>query len=186
MSRQRAQKLHTTFETDIFLLPSLLRGTNFLHLFSKRWKFLTNVTKHFYTILPPTPSDKFCRNRFNVLVRKNSFNFLARKMIVSFWVGTSKDKIDDQYKFILKRMKVSYDHYETLLHVFTPNSVRQVLAKFLHLSLKELWTQNKRFQEWSKIRVSCFFWQIKVGKNKEFWSQANVFESNFTFQENAV
>ena len=53
---------------------------------------------------------------------KNSFNFLARKMIVSFstnffW-GTSKDKIDDQYKFILKRMKVSYDHYETLLHVF--------------------------------------------------------------------
>ena len=53
---------------------------------------------------------------------KNSFNFLARKMIVSFstnffW-GTSKDKLDDQYKFILKRMKVSYDHYETLLHVF--------------------------------------------------------------------
>eukprot|EP00493_Phyllostaurus_siculus_P016995 UN17254 len=30
--------------------------------------------------------------------------------------------------------------------MFTPNSVRQFLAKFLHLSLKELRTQNKRFQ----------------------------------------
>jgi hypothetical protein len=49
--------------------------------------------------------------------KKNSFNFLARKMIVSFFGGTSKDKIDDRDKFILKRMKVSYDRYEKFLHV---------------------------------------------------------------------
>ena len=69
LSRQRAQKtfawLHTAFlsafETDTFLLS---RGTNFLHLFSKRWKFFTHVTKHFYTLLPLISSDKFCRNFF--------------------------------------------------------------------------------------------------------------------------
>ena len=63
--------------------------------------------------------------------KKNSFNFLARKMIVSFfWLqsksiccftnffgGISKDKIDDRNKFVLKRTKVFYDRYETLLHV---------------------------------------------------------------------
>ena len=69
LSRQRAQKtfawLHTAFlsafETDTFLLS---RGTNFLHLFSKRWKFFTHVTKHFYTLLLLISSDKFCRNFF--------------------------------------------------------------------------------------------------------------------------
>ena len=123
LSRQRAQKtfawLHTAFETDIFLLPSLSRGTNFWHIFSKGWKFFTTVTKHFYTFLPLIPSDKFWRN-FCIFPWRNC----GRKI--------------------------------------------------------------RDFKEWSKIRVSCFFWQIKVGKNKEFWTQANVFESNFTFQANAV
>ena len=121
LSRQRAQKtfawLHTAFlsafETDTFLLS---RGTNFLHLFSKRWKFFTHVTKHFYTLLPLTSSDKFCRN---------------------FFLLNCGRKITD-------------------------------------------------FKEWSKIRVCCFFWQIELGKNKEFWTQSNEVETNFTFQANAV
>ena len=53
--------------------------------------------------------------------KNDCFYFLASKhkhlMFCQFFGGTSKDKIDDQYKFILKRMKVSYDRYETLLHV---------------------------------------------------------------------
>ena len=102
LSRQRAQKtfawLHTAFETDIFLLPSLSRGTNFWHIFSKGWKFFTTVTKHFYTFLPLIPSDKFWRN-FCIFPWRNC----GRKI--------------------------------------------------------------RDFKEWSKIRVSCFFWQIKVGKN---------------------
>ena len=101
LSRQRAQKtfawLHTAFETDIFLLPSLSRGTNFWHIFSKGWKFFTTVTKHFYTFLPLIPSDKFWRN-FCIFPWRNC----GRKI--------------------------------------------------------------RDFKEWSKIRVSCFFWQIKLGK----------------------
>ena len=76
--------------------------------------------------------------------KNDCFFFVASKAkafaVLPIFGGTSKDKIDDQYKFILQKMKVSYDHYETLLHNFATNSVRQVLAKFLHLSLKELWT----------------------------------------------
>ena len=53
--------------------------------------------------------------------KNDCFFFLASKqkhlLFYQFFGGTSKDKIDDQYKFILKRMKVSYDRYETLLHV---------------------------------------------------------------------
>ena len=57
---------------------------------------------------------------------------------------------------------------------------------FLHFDTKVLWgTKTIDFQESSKIRVSCFFRQIKLPK-KEFWIQASVFESNFTFQANAV
>ena len=59
-----------------------------------------------------------------------------RLLFYQFFGGTS-DKIDDQYKFIGEKMKVSYDHYETLLHNFTTNSVRQVLAKFLASFLEE-------------------------------------------------
>ena len=41
--------------------------------------------------------------------------FKAKHLLFyQFFGGTSKDKIDDQCKFILKRKKVSYDHYETL------------------------------------------------------------------------
>ena len=145
------------------------------------------------------------KNNTILLSFKKDFFGAKKKTVSTFWREkwlflflSSKNKqafsvllicwgdLKGQNRWLAKRMKVSYDHYETLLHVFTPNSVRQVLAKFLHLSLKELWTQNKRFQEWSKIRVSCFFWQIKLGRNKEFWTQANVFESNFTSQANAV
>ena len=64
--------------------------------------------------------------------------------------------------YILKRMKVFYDRYETLLHIFTSDSVRQVLPKFLPLNCGRKITD---FKEWSKIRVCCFFWQIKLGKN---------------------
>ena len=85
--------------------------------------------------------------------------------------------------FILKKMKVSYARYETLLHIFTSNSVRQVLPKFLPLNCGRKITD---FKEWSKIRVCCFFWQIKLVKNKEFWTQSNIVETNFTFQANAV
>ena len=57
---------------------------------------------------------------------------------------------------------------------------------FLHFDTKVLWgTKTIDFQESSKIRVSCFFRQIKLPK-KEFWIQANISESNFTFLANTV
>ena len=54
--------------------------------------------------------------------KKNSFNFLARKMIVSFfWLQSTSiccfTNFWGNLKFVLKRMKVFYDRYETLLHV---------------------------------------------------------------------
>ena len=87
------------------------------------------------------------------------------------------------FTFILKKMKVFYARYETFLHTFTSNFVRQVLPKFLPLNCGRKITD---FKEWSKIRVCCFFWQIELGKNKEFWTQSNEVETNFTFQANAV
>ena len=47
-----------------------------------------------------------------------------------------------------------YASYETLLHIFTSNSVRQVLPKFLPLNCGRKITD---FKEWSKIRVCSFF-----------------------------
>ena len=82
-----------------------------------------------------------------------------------------------------KRWKFFYARYETFLHTFTSNFVRQVLPKFLPLNCGRKITD---FKEWSKIRVCCFFWQIELGKNKEFWTQSNEVETNFTFQANAV
>ena len=48
---------------------------------------------------------------------KKQLQLFGAKNDCFFFGGTSKDKIDDRDKFILKRMKVSYDRYETLLHV---------------------------------------------------------------------
>ena len=53
----------------------------------------------------------------NFLARKKQLQLFGAKNDCFFFGGTSKDKIDDRDKFILKRMKVSYDRYETLLHV---------------------------------------------------------------------
>ena len=87
------------------------------NLFSKRWKFLTTITKHFYTILPLIPSDKFWRN-----------------FCIFPWRNCGR-KITD-------------------------------------------------FKEWSKICVSCFFWQIKLGKNKEFWTtQATHSKATLLFNQ---
>ena len=48
---------------------------------------------------------------------KKQLQLFGAKNDCFFFGGTSKDKIDDRDEFILKRMKVSYDRYETLLHV---------------------------------------------------------------------
>ena len=58
-----------------------------------------------------------CRSRKIFLARKKQLQLFGAKNDCFFFGGTSKDKIDDRDKFILKRMKVSYDRYETLLHV---------------------------------------------------------------------
>ena len=58
-----------------------------------------------------------CRSRKIFWREKKQLQLFGAKNDCFFFGGTSKDKIDDRDKFILKRMKVSYDRYETLLHV---------------------------------------------------------------------
>ena len=116
-----------------------------------------------------------CRSRKNFLARKKQLQLFGAKndcfFFYQFFGGTSKDKIDDQYKFILKRMKVSYDHYETLLHNFTPNSVRQVLARWRKLIVfcrglkpepKDLYISS--VSHWF---FSWFSWLFPVWKNNQ-------------------
>ena len=118
----------------------------------------------------PTRPKNFCLTSHSIFVS-------IRNRHISSFTG------NQFFTFILKKMKVFYARYETFLHTFTSNFVRQVLPKFLPLNCGRKITD---FKEWSKIRVCCFFWQIELGKNKEFWTQSNVVETNFTFQANAV
>ena len=108
-------------------------------------KMLCEVKQKFFGRVGAT---KFCRAN---APKKMTVSFLwlqkqKRLLFYQFFGGTSKDKIDDQYKFILQKMKVSYDQYETLLHNFATNSVRQVLAKFLASFLEGTVDLNNRFQ----------------------------------------
>ena len=62
------------------------------------------------------------------------------------------------------------------------------LTSYFHFMKLIKWNCGPKtidFQESSKIRVSCFFRQIKLPK-KEFWIQANISESNFTFLAKTV
>ena len=68
---------------------------------------------------------------------------VQHKLLPFYYVFLYKAK---NRTFILKKMKVSYVRYETLLHIFTPNSVRQVLTKFLAFFLEGTVTQNNRFE----------------------------------------
>ena len=132
-------------------------------------QFTLTLNRCFINFVAPTRLKNFCLTSHSIRNRhiSSAFTFTGNQFLT----------------YILKRMKVFYDRYETLLHIFTSDSVRQVLPKFLPLNCGRKITD---FKEWSKIRVCCFFWQIKLGKNKEFWTQSNVVETNFTFQANAV
>ena len=73
--------------------------------------------------------------------------------------------------YILKKMKVFYDRYETLLHIFTSDSVRQVLPKFLPLNCGRKITDSK---EWSKTRVAF----LKIIMVKSYKTIADIIIHN--------
>ena len=100
-----------------------------------------------------------CRSRKNFLARKNSFNFLARKMIVSFfwleskafavlpifwgnlkgqnrWPGQIYSQKDESF---LRPLRKTFTRCLTLI----PSD--KFWRNFLHFDTKELWTQNNRF-----------------------------------------
>ena len=89
----------------------------------------------------PTRLKNFCLTSHSIFVS-------IRNRHISSFTG------NQFFTFILKKMKVFYARYETFLHTFTSNFVRQVLPKFLPLNCGRKITD---FKEWSKIRVCCFF-----------------------------
>ena len=90
------------FESPFFLFVFVL-----LCSLSIRWSNQQWVEKQHHSVV--------VRERF-FWREKKQLQLFGAKNDCFFFGGTSKDKIDDQAKFILKRMKVSYDRYETLLH----------------------------------------------------------------------
>ena len=128
-----------------------------------------------------------CRSRKIFLARKKTAStFWREKWLFLFWgdlkgqnrwPGQIYSQKDESF---LRPLRNTFTRCLTLI----PSD--KFWRNFLHFDTKELWgTKTIDFQESSKIRVNCFFRQIKLPK-KEFWIQANIFESNFTFQANAV
>ena len=88
--------------------------------------------------------DALARQNFAAPTRPKNFCLTSHSIFVSIRNRHISSFTGNQFfTFILKKMKVFYARYETLLHTFTSNFVRQVLPKFLPF---ELWTQNNRFQ----------------------------------------
>ena len=93
-----------------FCVPLSIRWWN-QHWVEKQHHFVVVQERTFWR---EKTASTFWREKWLFLF--SGFKAKAFAVLPIFW-GTSKDKIDDQCKFILKRMKVSYDRYETLLHV---------------------------------------------------------------------
>ena len=124
-----------------------------------------------------------------VTQRRKQMHWLVRSffLLLHLLLFPSKGKKKNQTYLLSQTLKFLTTVTNHFCSLFSSNLVKQVSTKFLHFFRQKLCGRKTLDLRKSSKTHLLLLWRGEITpKSKEFWSPANAFENNSTFQPNAA